>query len=341
MASVTQSTRALRERKDGKVVKTAAVQLALETSDSENESRKYSDVVAARSSSLSSGPDEAAAKAGEANKPGLIESESSSEPAALTAAPVVEHKPEQEKDENPNPWHTVEHKTRCRASLESLNKLRKAGMKVDFIAARSPVVTAEQETAIKAAEHGLTDAEREKVRDRTLRTRIKVETEKSSESVDSVPEVRAVSPVIPSGEGNSLHKGKGIDPRNWGGAGIEPDELDLEAQRQQFLLWKELRETRDRVMTISETSSNGTIRYVLESPESEVAITSGKSHRKNEPQAQKKSKPVVIRSEEKKVHQKSRFAAKKQKHAPTELSGARKDHRSKSGTVPKHDSPLT
>ncbi len=38
------------------------------------------------------------------------------------------------------------------------------------------------------------------------------------------------------GEGPSEPKGKGVDPREWGAAGLEPD-LNLEAQQQAYELW--------------------------------------------------------------------------------------------------------
>ncbi|KAJ6542398.1 hypothetical protein B0H10DRAFT_2244648 [Mycena sp. CBHHK59/15] len=179
----------------------------------------------------------------------------------MSASPAME----MVEDENPNPWQTVERKSRRRASLESLANLRKAGKEVEFLSQRSPVVTAEQDTAIKAAERQLTDTEKEKIRKRTLTTRVKVESDQSSVSVNSGPEASVVSPAIPSGEGTSQQKGKGFDPCNWGNAGIEPEELDPEAQREQFQLCNAVRDVVDRVETVPDTPSNGAIHELLDS----------------------------------------------------------------------------
>lgn len=148
MASVTQSGYSLRERKNGKVVKPAAVQPVKATSDSESGSRKYSDIVAARSTSFSSVPVEAADLGGIEFGSLAIKPKMPSEPAKSAASPSVE----MEEDENPNPWQTVMRKTHRRASLESLTQLRKAGKKVEFLSRRSPQVVAVQDPAIEAAE---------------------------------------------------------------------------------------------------------------------------------------------------------------------------------------------
>jgi hypothetical protein len=154
MATTTQSTYSLRACKDGKVVKPPAEQPSSDTSDSDSDTRKYSDIAAARSSVLSSAPSEVGSKGDPDDN---LKLKVSSEPA-LSVSPSVEIV----EDKNPNPWQTVERKNRRRASLESLSKLRKAGKKVEFLPRRSPVVTAEQDTAIKAAESQLTEAEKEK-----------------------------------------------------------------------------------------------------------------------------------------------------------------------------------
>ncbi|KAJ7834701.1 hypothetical protein B0H14DRAFT_3709150 [Mycena olivaceomarginata] len=200
MANTSRTIYALRARKDGKVIKPAVDQQASEISDSDSDTRQYSDVVAARSSVLSSVPREVVSADG---SPSDVRKQSP-EPA-MPASPAVE----MVEDENPNPWQTVDRKSRRRASLESLNTLRKAGKKVEFLPQRSPVEKAEQDTAIQAAERQLTDAEKETIRKRTLATRVKIETE-SSESIKSVSEASIVSPAIPSGEGTSQSKGKGF-----------------------------------------------------------------------------------------------------------------------------------
>lgn len=42
---------------------------------------------------------------------------------------------------------------------------------------------------------------------------------------------------VSRGEGPSNLKGKSVDPRNWGAAGIDPSELDIESQRRAFNTW--------------------------------------------------------------------------------------------------------
>jgi hypothetical protein len=76
--------------------------------------------------------------------------------------------------------------------------------------------------------------------------------------VNSGPEASVVSLAIPSGQSTSQQKGKGFDPRNWGNAGIEPEELDPEAQREQFQLWDSVRDVVDRE-TAPNTPSQGFI----------------------------------------------------------------------------------
>ncbi|KAJ7714335.1 hypothetical protein DFH07DRAFT_974504 [Mycena maculata] len=204
MATTTTTPYLLRERKDGKVVSKSAVATA-ESTDSDDDTRKYSDIVAARSVSSALGLPPIGVV------PTVIERfispagqlEIMSEPAMSVSPPVEE----QGKDNNPNPWVTVERKTRRRSSLESLSKLGAAGKTVEFLTSRSPSVTAEQTTAIKAAEGQLTEAEKRKIYWRSHS--VKVESDKTS--VSSVPEVqpaiaqevRPASPVPSVGEGSS------------------------------------------------------------------------------------------------------------------------------------------
>ncbi|KAJ7840190.1 hypothetical protein B0H14DRAFT_2587586 [Mycena olivaceomarginata] len=100
MASTTQSGYSLRARKNGKVVKPPAVQSETSPSDSETDARKYSDIVAACTSSLSSVPVEAAAGNGNAVGSVAIKPKIPSEPAMSVASP----RGESVEDENLNPW---------------------------------------------------------------------------------------------------------------------------------------------------------------------------------------------------------------------------------------------
>lgn len=98
------------------------------SSDSESDTRKYYDIVAARTSSLSSVPVEAATGVENSNGSVAIKAKMPSESALSVTPPSAEL----EEDENLNPWQTVKRKMRRRASLESLSKLRKAGKKGNF-----------------------------------------------------------------------------------------------------------------------------------------------------------------------------------------------------------------
>ncbi|KAJ6530119.1 hypothetical protein B0H19DRAFT_1273788 [Mycena capillaripes] len=337
MASVTQSGYSLRERKNGKVVKPAAVQPVEATSDSESGSRKYSDIVAARSTSLSSVPVEAAALGGIEFGSLAIKPKMPSEPAKSVASPSME----MEEDENPNPWQTVMHKNRRRASLESLTQLRKAGKKIDFLPRRSPQVVAVQDPAIEAAEQRLTNAEKEMIHKRTL---LKVESADTSESVKSVSEPRTYSPAIPSGEGTSHQKGKGIDPRNWGGAQLEPEELDAEAQREQLHLWKSLRDGEyHSKKLVSRASSLRSIHTVRDSPQVND-YQKGKSipHKDSAKVKGPEKSDIFLRPVAgKKARQSSRTADRKKSHPLIHENKSNKARHSKSGSEAARDTPLT
>jgi hypothetical protein len=85
-------------------------------------------------------------------------------------------------------------------------------------------LTSEQQTAVQAAEQGLTALERERI-DRRYEN-LQVNPESESE---------------PSGiEGPS--KGKGVDPKNWGALDLDPSELDLDAQKGALETWNVVRD---------------------------------------------------------------------------------------------------
>ncbi|KAJ6629517.1 hypothetical protein B0H10DRAFT_1939885 [Mycena sp. CBHHK59/15] len=333
------STYSLRSREIGKVAVANPANVVSNETDTENENRTYSDVVAARTRSPNPDPrnmvvdDRATRRRGSDRINPEISSES-----ALSAVMPMTTSVQEDQDDNPIPWQTVKHKSCCHASLESLSKLRTACKKVNFLTSRSPVVTAEQDTAIKAAESRLTSPEKERIHKRSLR--VSLESVDTSESEKSDSALSTVSPVVPTSEGSL--KGKGVDPHNWGNAGIEPDELDLEAQQRQFHLWKKLQEDNSQVLrSSSNTSSNGSI------SNSSVAKAdprrTGTVAHQNEKSLSKGGKDPVVTtksSNKKKARMESRGASMKRSRRHVESEEARSATRSKLMPVRPHDSPL-
>ena len=100
-------------------------------------------------------------------------------------------------------------------------------------------LSADQLSAVQSAIMNLTPAQRELVRRRMDAV------EAGSPHPDNTSDSES---VVSRGEGPSnLDKGKGPDPRNWGGvADMDPEELDVEAQRQAFLTFNQLRDEANR-----------------------------------------------------------------------------------------------
>ncbi|PIL27303.1 transcription factor [Ganoderma sinense ZZ0214-1] len=105
--------------------------------------------------------------------------------------------------------------------------------------AGSVELTADQLSAVQSAIMGLTPAQRDLVRRRM--DAVETVAPRQEDTSDS-------ESVASRGEGPSnLDKGKGPDPRNWGGvADMDPEELDVEAQRQAFLTFNQLRDEVNR-----------------------------------------------------------------------------------------------
>ena len=79
------------------------------------------------------------------------------------------------------------------------------------------LLTWEQERAIALAKEGLTSGERERIKERNVRL--------------NIPDVQRKDTFV---QGSSNLKGKGADPGNWGAVGIDPNEMDIDAQRLAF-----------------------------------------------------------------------------------------------------------
>ncbi|KAG2092938.1 uncharacterized protein F5147DRAFT_657550 [Suillus discolor] len=114
-------------------------------------------------------------------------------------------RPENSGDGQSGNWTTIERK--CSAGAKGATQKK----------GEHQNLTREQENLVRKAENKLTPAERERIRTRwNLPSRPASDGSESEES---------------PGEGPSRSKGKAPDPRNWGHADIEEDDLDLEAQR--------------------------------------------------------------------------------------------------------------
>ncbi|KAG5634491.1 hypothetical protein H0H81_001771 [Sphagnurus paluster] len=114
------------------------------------------------------------------------------------------------RDDNPNPWVTVQNR-----HSHSLDLNKKSKIKVTFLK------PAGQDPVLKEAENQLTPQQQAQIRSRYAKL-----TPCCEASVES------------HGEGPSKSKGKAADPCNWGAAEIDPAELDLEAQKQSLLYYQ-------------------------------------------------------------------------------------------------------
>jgi hypothetical protein len=123
-----------------------------------------------------------------------------------------------DEDDGNGPWTTVQ--PRRSRSLESLRKLRSNR---NYIPHKVNQNEMGDDPNIDAAVESLTDNQRKHInrREKTVRS-----TQDNSRSHE---------------EGPSRLKGKGPDPSNWGNVGINPDELDAEAQRKGFEFFESLK----------------------------------------------------------------------------------------------------
>jgi hypothetical protein len=165
--------------------------------------RSYSDVVRASSPesdhvSQEKQPTVATAVVGtEADSSVNISDEPSMEQAAYETASENSESPTSE-DGDDRPWTTVARKRNKGQEIRSKEPESDRAKRPDEL-------TDEQRTAVRKAEGRLTEAER---------TKLALREEK----------VRQALEIGPS-------KGKGTDPRNWGGIQLVPEEIDLAAQK--------------------------------------------------------------------------------------------------------------
>ena len=116
-------------------------------------------------------------------------------------------------DKIKNPWTTVV--SRRSRSLDSLKRDTMPSKKVKVVQNRVNTLTTEQDTIVNQAEKQLTTAQKEQLSRRYEKVQKKTAPREKSGS---------------RGEGPSTTKGKGVDPRNWGGAQLSVSDLDVEAQ---------------------------------------------------------------------------------------------------------------
>jgi hypothetical protein len=188
--------------------------------------RAYSDVVASRPASVASRRNDSSG--GESDSGSTVNPENFNRESSVV---TVESKltslesSSSDDDEDERPWALVQ--PRRARSMEPLrgSKLSKSGDDNKILSKYSSIIygnelTMEQDTVVTAAEKALTVDERERISKRYASMDSKVDESMRSDSKDEGPS-----------------KGKGVDPQNWGAAGIDSSELDVGAQRQAFEAW--------------------------------------------------------------------------------------------------------
>lgn len=121
-----------------------------------------------------------------------------------------------DEDDRGGPWTTVVRRRARSTGSMPLNSERATPSH------REPTLSAAQRAAVMNAEANMTNTERERVGRRM--TRIEATTRQSTSSSSR-------------GEGPSRDKGKAVDARNWGAAGIPDEELSPDAQRRALDLY--------------------------------------------------------------------------------------------------------
>ncbi|KAF5344698.1 hypothetical protein D9757_015061 [Collybiopsis confluens] len=166
------------------------------------------------------------------------EQDSSSGPIRIHERPLDENS---EGDQNPNQWIRVGHRRPRARSLDSSaitrttngNKYKLISAK--FEQAKKPALTTEQGAAVRAAENLLSNRQRELIKQRMSLVNKTPQTGVGSESDESS-----------HGEGPSNRsKGKHVDPRNWGAANLDNNELDVDAQQKAFENFQARKRARD------------------------------------------------------------------------------------------------
>jgi hypothetical protein len=180
-------------------------------------------------------------------------------------------------DDGNGPWTTVQ--PRRSRSLESLRKLRSNRNYIPRKVNRNDMG---DDPNIDAAVESLTDDQRKHIDKREKTVRSAQDNSRSHE------------------EGSSKPKGKGPDPLNWGNVGINPDELDSDAQRKGFEFFESLKKIKH---------ARGDKPKKANSPEKdpeEAAQESSEPHKKTEKSRKRKSGSQKARSKKEKSRSKDK-----------------------------------
>ncbi|KAF9012337.1 hypothetical protein BDQ17DRAFT_1419734 [Cyathus striatus] len=137
-------------------------------------------------------------------------------------------------------WSTVNN--RKKKSSENLRDKTKAVPPV--LHGQPPHFSANQRATIKLAKKNLTEHERDHIAKRDQAVRFNGSQESSPSAI----------------AGPSVQKGKGPDPSNWGGAGLDESEVDIDAQRAAYESFKQSRS--------SHTAATSTVEDVHDTPKS-------------------------------------------------------------------------
>ena len=119
------------------------------------------------------------------------------------ASTDVEDSPDEYEDGDPQ-WSSIRH-----GRARSLDSARASLRDKKIIYLKPSALSAEQEKAVEAATESLTQEQKEHIQQCQV---------VAQPNKDSIP-------------GPSCNKGKTVDPREWGNAGINPEELDINIQQ--------------------------------------------------------------------------------------------------------------
>ncbi|KAJ7693626.1 hypothetical protein B0H17DRAFT_1199744 [Mycena rosella] len=241
MSGTNNNARALRERKNGLAVTGADLAKAGPTAAVAEGPRTYSDVVASRPPT----PEAVRAKGLDSVSHPAVNNNARDGPNESTMSKLTSLLPSD--DSTSNEWTTVSH--RRRASFPSVRELHGSSAKNSFASTPlKPGLTADQGITVQAAEAQLTEEQRQRIhnRDAEMARTSALASESSGGTSEPLISFSEDTPSLSNKAGPSNLKGKGPDVRNWGGARISEDEMDLDAQRKEFEMWKELKAFQDR-----------------------------------------------------------------------------------------------
>lgn len=143
-----------------------------------------------------------------------------------------------ESEHNDPGWVTTK-----RSRAQSLDSARTKLKNKNIIYLKSKTLSSEQKKLVAAAANNLTQEQRDQVQRR--QDKVAPRTDE-----DELPEPQPEA-------GPSRHKGKAVDPREWGNAGIEPEELDINVQEAILKAYNKGRKARKHKKYPRDTESLG------------------------------------------------------------------------------------